>query len=287
MKRKIYLLLTILCLFLTNVSLFAQDEKKTPEPKTKEVQTGDKQKAQLKEPSPIEGIWKVISGKRMGADSSSDRLPPSITVKGDRLTIPTPDGEAFVMSFKYDKTKKPMEFDFKIEAGPAPGGTALGIVKVEEGKATLCYSFIGGERPKKFESTEKNQCHLFVMEKEAETLTAETLVGKWKVSKGVRSGAKVAQDRMPEAITFEKDKITMPAGPESFVMGYKIDNSKSPAQIDMKILSGPAPEGSPALGIIKMEDGKMWLCYDAMGGGRPEKFESTADNGFFLFVLEK
>lgn len=69
-------------------------------------------------------------------------------------------------------------------------------------------------------------------------------------------------------------------------MGFEIDSSADPATIDMKILSGPAPEGSPAFGIIRKQDEQVVLCYNAMGEDRPEKFESTAENGFFLFTMK-
>ena len=47
-----------------------------------------------------------------------------------------------------------------------------------------------------------------------------------------------------------------------------------------------APEGK-AVGIIKIEQGKMTLCYDPAGLKRPADFKSTADNGCFTFVLTK
>ena len=58
-------------------------------------------------------------------------------------------------------------------------------------------------------------------------------------------------------------------------------------KIDMKIDSGPAPEGAKAVGIIKIGDGEFTICYDSAGGERPEKFESTEENGCFMFKIEK
>jgi hypothetical protein len=46
------------------------------------------------------------------------------------------------------------------------------------------------------------------------------------------------------------------------------------------------PEGK-ALGIIKWEGDTMQLCYDPMGQTRPTTFESTADNGCFMFTLKR
>jgi len=49
---------------------------------------------------------------------------------------------------------------------------------------------------------------------------------------------------------------------------------------------GPIPEGK-ALGIIKMEKGKLFLCYDSMGAERPKKFATSEDDGRFHFEMEK
>jgi uncharacterized protein (TIGR03067 family) len=113
------------------------------------------------------------------------------------------------------------------------------------------------------------------------------MVGNWNVTEGTRAGEKVAEDRLAEAkITFDKDKITIPAGDDEFIMSYKIIAGTSPVEIDMKIESGPAPEGSAAKGIVKFEGDKFILCYHPEAGDRPAKFESTAENGCFLFTME-
>ena len=91
---------------------------------------------------------------------------------------------------------------------------------------------------------------------------------------------------MASVITIDEKLITIPVGPDSaFEMSYTIDADKTPATIDMKIEAGPAPEGS-ALGIIKMENGKFILCYDPTGTDRPDKFESTSEDGRFMFEME-
>ena len=113
------------------------------------------------------------------------------------------------------------------------------------------------------------------------------MVGTWNVTDGTRAGEKVAADRLALAkITIEKDEITIPAGDDSFVMSYEINADTSPVEIDMTIESGPGPAGSVALGILKFEDGKFILCYNAAGGDRPKKFESSESNGNFLFAME-
>lgn len=114
------------------------------------------------------------------------------------------------------------------------------------------------------------------------------LVGSWKYKSGQRAGEDVAEDRLAMGgVTFAEDTLTIPAGPDAeFVMGYKLKAGKQFTEIDMEIQSGPAPEGK-AVGILKWENDELTLCYDPTGATRPTKFESTGDNGFFLFVMKK
>ena len=116
---------------------------------------------------------------------------------------------------------------------------------------------------------------------------AKKLVGKWKVTKGMRAGEKVDGGNLPPQIKITEKTITIPSPEgEAFVMGYKIDASKKPVAIDIKIESGPVPEGS-ALGIIKMNEKTLTLCYDPTGQKRPAEFKTSEDNGCFMFVLKR
>lgn len=116
---------------------------------------------------------------------------------------------------------------------------------------------------------------------------AKKMVGNWGYDSGTRAGEEVAADRLVGTIKITDSEITLPVGPDAeFVFAYKLDTSKTPVMIDMEIKSGPVPEGK-AVGIVKMEDGKLTLCYNPMGGDRPAEFASTADNGAFMFVLKK
>lgn len=113
----------------------------------------------------------------------------------------------------------------------------------------------------------------------------EKLVGEWGYVSGVRAGEQVPAERLDSTVTFAADTVTIPAGPDKFVMAYKIDDSSSPAKIDLEIKSGPVNEGK-AVGIIAFDGEQLKLCYDPAGMTRPTKFESTKDNGAFLFVLK-
>src|SRR5262249_54455282 len=98
---------------------------------------------------------------------------------------------------------------------------------------------------------------------------------------------KIDKERLAAKVTIKKDELHIPAGPDmKFIMGYKIDASKSPSAIDMDIKDGPVKEGK-AVGIIALDGDTLKLCYDPMGVTRPTKFESTKDNGAFSFVLKR
>lgn len=164
---------------------------------------------------------------------------------------------------------------------------------MDDDKMTLCYHPKGDKRPDGFICTEENGFYRFKMKKaemkkEEMSEMAKSLIGEWKCIKGTRAGKDVDAARMATTITIDDKIIKIPVGPDmAFEMSYKIDASKSPATIDMRIEAGPAPEGSEALGIIKMKDGKCHLCYHPEGGSRPDGFESTEEDGRFLFEMEK
>ena len=90
------------------------------------------------------------------------------------------------------------------------------------------------------------------------------------------------------AFALAKDKISYKAGDMAFVFGFKADHAKDPIAVDLEILEPEGLKGAKALGIVKLDGEKLTLCYNpAMGGARPTKFESTKDNGFYMFVHEK
>ncbi len=116
---------------------------------------------------------------------------------------------------------------------------------------------------------------------------AAKLVGDWTYVEGMRSGDKVEKDHLAGVVTFEKDKVMVPAGPDAkFVMAFKIDDKATPATIDMEIKDGPVKEGK-AIGIISVDGDNLKICYVVEGNKRPAKFESTKDNNAFFFTLKK
>lgn len=112
------------------------------------------------------------------------------------------------------------------------------------------------------------------------------LVGVWSYTEGTRGGEKVGKESLSAMVTFTKDTVTVPAGPDAkFLMAYTVNAKATPAEIDMSIKDGPVKEGK-AQGIIMLDGDTLKLCYTAEGK-RPAKFESTKENNAFYFVLKR
>lgn len=117
------------------------------------------------------------------------------------------------------------------------------------------------------------------------------LAGDWTVVEATKAGDK--NDKPEGTLTVAKDKLTLKVGDlPPFVMSYKLDVKASPATIDMEILEPDGFKGGKAVGIVKMADGKVTLCYKAAiepgkDVDRPKEFTSTKENGTFLFGMKK
>ena len=125
---------------------------------------------------------------------------------------------------------------------------------------------------------------------EEKKFDAAKLEGKWKITEGLKSGSKVAEENLKAEVTITKDTVTIKGGDMTHVMSYKLDTSKSPVQIDMEGKEGPAA-GSKAEGIVALDGETLKLAYTTnipgFDGKRPEKFESAKDSKTFFFVMKK
>ena len=231
----------------------------------------------------LTGEWRFVSGMRVGEKVGEERLG-TVKITDKIMTLPVPDSEPFVMHYKLDSSKSPVEVDFEIKEGPGAPSTALGILAMEKGQLKLCYHPTGGERPQSFESSEDNGCNLFVLARAG--FAAADLVGTWNYASGTRAGQPVDTERLESEVIINDKTVTLPLGEGmQFVMSYQLDLSQTPTAIDMKIEEGPQV-GGEAKGIVKKEGDHLWLCYHPFGGERPAAFESTEDNGCFLFKLK-
>jgi uncharacterized protein (TIGR03067 family) len=115
------------------------------------------------------------------------------------------------------------------------------------------------------------------------------MVGDWTYVEGKKEGTAVEKSHLEGVVKVDKTKFTIPGEPgQVFVMGYKLDGTKTPAEIDITIDDAPIKEaiGSTSKGIVSIDGDTMKLCY-APFGDRPKAFDSTADNKSHLFVLKR
>lgn len=123
--------------------------------------------------------------------------------------------------------------------------------------------------------------------KKAAAFDPAKLVGDWTYVEGTRGGDKVNKESLTSKVTFTKDTVTVPAGPDAqFLMAYKLDTKATPIAIDLDIKDGPVKEGK-ALGILQLDGDTLKVCYVPEPGKRPAKFESTKENNAFYFVLKR
>jgi uncharacterized protein (TIGR03067 family) len=131
---------------------------------------------------------------------------------------------------------------------------------------------------------------LFVSAEDKPKFDASKIEGKWKFTEGTKAGAKVEAKNLESEVTITKDSFTIKGGGETHVMSFKIDATKSPIQIDMEGKEG-ASAGTKAEGIIELDGDTIKLAYGTNIPGfeakRPGKFESTADNKAFYFVMKR
>lgn len=123
---------------------------------------------------------------------------------------------------------------------------------------------------------------------EKPALDAGKLAGNWAVTGGAKAGEKVDATKYKNPAVFAKDTIGFKTEEGEFEFKFTVDAKASPAAVDLEIVKPDGFKGAKAKGILKLDGDKLTLCYNPEPDGkRPEKFESTKDNKFFLFEMKK
>ena len=119
---------------------------------------------------------------------------------------------------------------------------------------------------------------------------APKLEGKYTLVAGKVNGKDASDDWKKAEYTFEPNQVTI-RGKEgkgkgiTFVMGYKIDATTEPMNVDMAIADGPeGAKGTKALGIIEVKGDTVKLAYSVEKEKRPKDFKGEKD---FYFELKK
>lgn len=142
-----------------------------------------------------------------------------------------------------------------IEAGGLLMKTLLASVAVLSLAASAYSDPVPGEKPKPLDDN-------------------ELFAGAWKLTE-----CELAHNSNPpranERWIVEKGRIEWKGRIRPVALSYSLDPSKTPKQIDLKIVEGRGT-GGVLKGIYKLTDGKLQVCYflDA-DKGRPEEFAGT------------
>jgi uncharacterized protein (TIGR03067 family) len=114
------------------------------------------------------------------------------------------------------------------------------------------------------------------------------IIGSWSYASGEKDGKKIPADDLKKGyVEITKDTLMLKSPDATFVLKYKLNTEKTPAQIDMEITEGPQGVGAKSAGIIGFKGDQLQLCYPAMGEERPTAFATKEGSGLHLFVLTK
>lgn len=117
------------------------------------------------DPAKLVGTWKYVSAEKNGEKIDKDRLKDqTVIITKEKLTL---KGEqTFVMTYTLDAKKKPATIKMTMTESPfGAGATAEGIVDLDGDSLKICYAQQGAAAPKKFETKEGSNVHLFVLKR--------------------------------------------------------------------------------------------------------------------------
>ncbi len=122
----------------------------------------------------------------------------------------------------------------------------------------------------------------------AETVNPKAISGVWSCIEAVNNGNKLPAEKASQLkLTLTDKQFKTQLGEQVFFDStYTLNAAKSPAEIEMLGNEGDL-KGKPALGIIKLEDGTLTLCYVMPGSDRPKTFESHPGSMATLTVWKK
>jgi uncharacterized protein (TIGR03067 family) len=112
--------------------------------------------------------------------------------------------------------------------------------------------------------------------------------GVWTFASVEAGGKKAPADQFKGVtVTFAGDKYTVQKGNEVIQVGtQKLDPSKSPKAIDVKVTEG-LQKGAVMLGIYEIDGNTLKVCFDEEGKKRPTEFKSPAGSQIFVNVHKR
>jgi uncharacterized protein (TIGR03067 family) len=113
----------------------------------------------------LTGTWKYVSAEKSGEKVDAARLKDG-TVIITKETITLKGDATFVMKYVLDPAQKPVTIKLTMTESPfGAGATAEGILELNGDELRLCYAQTGAAAPKKFETKEGSNHHLFVLKR--------------------------------------------------------------------------------------------------------------------------
>lgn len=121
-----------------------------------------------------------------------------------------------------------------------------------------------------------------------------SLVGVWSAEKVLSSGREVPKEKFPFELHFTPKQLTYKfvgtIQGKDRVHDLSLDPSKTPATIDISRMVGE--KRMTVLGIYKVEDERLWICFLRSADGnpsehRPSTFESSNDVKSDLLILKQ
>ena len=116
---------------------------------------------------------------------------------------------------------------------------------------------------------------------------ADKLLGTWVIVSGEEDGKPSPPEKIKGSqMTVDKKsiKLTDKDDKQLWILDYKLDASKKPAEIDMTVAEGPGA-GKSSQGIYELDGDALKLCYGLPGADRPKDFktkEGAKENCFTL-----
>src|SRR5262249_38938548 len=126
-------------------------------------------------------------------------------------------------------------------------------------------------------------------ETDADKKDKDKLQGNWNAISS-ELGGKEKPEAKENSLAFKGDEFSVTRGGEVFLKGtFKVDSSKNPKTIDMKIKEGRDDyEGETARGIYKLEgDGLTWRVGEPGSGNRPMAFATKEGTKTLLIKLKR
>jgi len=125
--------------------------------------------------------------------------------------------------------------------------------------------------------------------------TADDLTAKWQVVSFTTAGESGSEDEAKKyKVVFDNGTFIVSKDGSVIQEGtYELIPGEDPKAADLNFANGDKLKAKTALGIYRITDDELSICFTAPservppGGERPQVFESTAENGYRLNVYKR